>query len=221
MNLDEDLIREEESPQLSDREIFTEIWTSPRKVFKYINDNSYDKFLYILLILAGISRAFDQASTKGLGEIMSLGAVLAICIVLGALLGWISFYIYAALLSWTGKWIEAKGNTDSLLRMSAYAMIPSIAAMILVIPQIILFGNEIFKNEMDIYSSGDIGEVSFYIFVLFEVILGLWTIVLFVIGVSEVQKISIGKSILNLLLPLLVIFIPIAMIAFLLGDLLT
>jgi hypothetical protein len=47
---------------------------------------------------------------------------------------------------------------------------------------------------------------------ILEFILGIWTIVFCVVGVSEVQKLSIGKSIVNLILPLLVFAIPIIII---------
>lgn len=220
MNLDEDLINEENELKLTDRDIFTKIWTSPRLVFKFLNDNRYDKYVYILLILAGITRTFDRASTQNMGDDISLIAVLAICIILGGLLGWISYYIYAALMSWSGKWLKGQGDTDSLLRMMSHAMIPSIVALILLILQIAVFGNGIFQSELDIYSSGLLSIIVFYITVFFEIVLGIWTLVIFVIGISEVQKISIGKSILNMILPGLIIIIPIAMIAFMLGDLL-
>ncbi|MEZ4849771.1 MAG: hypothetical protein R3B93_14385 [Bacteroidia bacterium] len=38
----------------SDKEIFTKIWTSPRRVFQYLEENDYDKFVTSLLALAGI-----------------------------------------------------------------------------------------------------------------------------------------------------------------------
>ena len=59
--MEEVLEDKSEIDQLSDKEIFTKIWTSPRQVFKFINDNSYDKYVTVLLILSGISRSFDQA----------------------------------------------------------------------------------------------------------------------------------------------------------------
>ncbi|WP_424963423.1 hypothetical protein [Ekhidna sp.] len=49
---------------LSDRQIFTLIWTQPRVVFRYLEEHSYDKFLYTLLILAGISSALNNALIK-------------------------------------------------------------------------------------------------------------------------------------------------------------
>ena len=50
-----------------------------------------------------------------------------------------------------------------------------------------------------------------------EFFLGIYTLVLSIIGVSEVQKISIGKSILNILLPVFVIVIPLIAIGAIIG----
>lgn len=197
---------------LTDKDIFSKIWTKPRLIFKFINDNQYDKFVKLLLVLAGISRAFDRASMKDMGDNMSIWGILSLSIILGGLLGWISYYIYAALLSWTGDWLDGKGDTTSILRILAYAMTPAIISLLLLIPQIGIYGNEIFKADGDITSAGLIPNILVYGSMILELILGIWTIVLCVIGVSEVQKLSIGKSILNLLLPILVFAVPIIII---------
>jgi hypothetical protein len=126
---------------LTDTEIFSKIWTKPRAVFKYINDQEYAKFVNLLLVLAGISRAFDRASMNDLGDSISMGAILGLSILMGGLLGWISFYIYAALLSWTAGWLKGKGDTTSILRILSYAMTPSIVSLLFLIPQIGIYGN--------------------------------------------------------------------------------
>lgn len=200
---------------LSDKDIITKIWASPRLVFKYINESHYDKYMIVLLALAGISRAFDRASLKNMGDTMAIAEILGICIVLGGLLGWVSYYIYAALLSWTGKWLDGKGDTNSILRILAYAMIPSILALILLIPQVGIYGAEIFKSEGDISSAGLISNIIVYSSMFLELALGICTLVFCVIGISEVQKLSIGKSILNLLLPALIILVPVLLIVLL------
>lgn len=200
------------SNSISENEIFNKIWTSPREVFKFINKYKYDKYGTILLILAGISRTFDRASMKNMGDSFSLWGIIAFCIIIGALFGWITYYIYSALISWTGKWIDGKGNTDSILRVLSYALIPSIISLFFIIPQIAVYGNEIYKSDGDITSGGIISNIIFYSSLIIEAALGIWSLVLCVIGISEVQKLSIGKSILNLILPAIVIMIPILII---------
>lgn len=213
--MEDNLSEQSEELILSDREIFTKIWTSPRIVFKYINDNQYDKYVTVLLIFSGISRAFDRASMRNMGDDLSLWGIIGICVVFGGLLGWFSYYLYAAMVSWTGKWLNGQGNTTSILRILSFAMLPSIIALILLVPQIGVYGVEIFKEEGDITSAGLLSNIFVYGSIFLEFVLGVWTIVLSVVGVSEVQKLPIGKTILNLLLPVIVIVIPILILVLL------
>ena len=197
---------------ISEENIFTKIWTSPREVFKFINTYKYNKYVTTLLILAGISKTFDRASMKNMGDNFSIWGIIAFCIIIGAIFGWITYYLYSALISWTGKWINGKGNTDSILRVLSYALIPSIVSLLLLIPQIIIYGNEVFKSDGDITSGGIVSKIIVYGSIIIEFALELWSLVLWVIAISEVQKLSIGKSILNLLLPAIVIIAPILII---------
>ena len=208
--------RTDRALEMNDREIFTRIWTQPGRVFAFINANHYDKYLYVLLFFAGIARAFSRASMNNLGDKWSIEMIIAIAIVGGGLFGWISFYIYAALLSWTGKWLKGEGNTQSILRILAYAMIPSIVALLFLIPQIGYYGNEIFKSSGDISSAGVLPNILVYGSFFMEIVLGIWTILLSVIGISVVQNLSITKSVLNLLLPVIVIALPIILLVALL-----
>lgn len=198
---------------LTDTEIFTKMWTEPRRVLKYINETKYEKYFYIILFLAGVSGAFDRAAIKNMGENVSLLGIIAGCVLLGGFLGWLSYYIYAALLSWTGKWLDGKGNTDSIYRILAYAMFPSVVSLLFLVPQIAVYGIDLFRQDGDLVNAGVFGNIIFWGSLSLEIILGIFTLVFSVIGISEVQKISIGKSILNLLLPLLIIVGPILIIA--------
>ena len=187
---------------LTDTEIFTKMWTEPRRVLKYINETKYEKYFYIILFLAGVSGAFDRAAIKNMGENVSLLGIIAGCVLLGGFLGWLSYYIYAALLSWTGKWLDGKGNTDSIYRILAYAMFPSVVSLLFLVPQIAVYGIDLFRQDGDLVNAGVFGNIIFWGSLSLEIILGIFTLVFSVIGISEVQKICIGKSILNLLLTL-------------------
>ena len=190
-----------ERNQISEKDIFIKLLTSPREAFKFINDYKYEKYLYVLLFLAGMVRTFDRASTKNMGDNYSIWTIIAICVIFGGGVGWITYYIYSALISWTGSWMNGKGNTQSVLRVFAYAFFPSIFILILLIPQIAIYGNELFKSDNDLYSLASMESIVLYVILFVEFALGIWSLILCVIGISEVQKLSIGKSILNLLLP--------------------
>ena len=202
------------SPTLSDSDIFLNIWLHPRKVLNFINENQYHKYVTFLLILAGISRSFDRAIIKNMGDKYSLFAIITLCIIVGILFGWLAFYIFAALVSWTGKWINAKGNTKSILNILAYSMIPNSIALLFVFLNIGIFGIEIFKENGNKVSTSIITNSIYYFSNFMELVLALWSIIICVIGISEVQKLTIGKAILNLLLPAVILLIPFAITIF-------
>jgi hypothetical protein len=207
--MDHNILDEVEKPlSYTDEEIFTKIWVTPRPVFQFIHENQYEKFKIPLLLLAGIGSSFNRAASNNSGDDMSLPVLILVCVFFGGLLGWISYYLYSALISWTGKWLDGDAGTDSVFRVFAYSMIPSVAALVLLIPQLLIYGNALFRSDGDIVGGSLIENIIFYGSLLIEFGLGIWTIVLTVIGVSVVQRFGIGKAILNLILPILVIVGP-------------
>ncbi len=91
-------------------------------------------------------------------------------------------------------------------------MIPAVIALVLLIPQIGIYGIELFKTDGDITSGGVASNIVFYGTTILELILGIFTIVFSVVGISEVQKFGIGNAILNLLLPAFLILIPLLLL---------
>ena len=194
---------------LSDKEIFTKIWYSPRMVFKYIHENEYEKNTVFLLVLAGIARALDHIFHRGLANTMSAWQILALCIFGGGLFGWFSYWLYSAMTCWIGDLLGGEGNTSDLLRVLSYAMLPYILGL-----TILIYGTEVFKSGTSMIS-GFTSYILVYGLIIIKGVLSIWTIVLCVIGVSEVQKFSIIKTILNLILPGLILILPGAILFFL------
>jgi hypothetical protein len=104
------------------------------------------------------------------------------------------------------------------MRVIAYAHIPSILALILFLPQIAFYGNEIFKSDGDLSSNGYLLEVIGYSSFIVQALLGLCTFIFFVIGIMEVQRFGIAKALLNILLPVLVVIVPIVILVLIFGN---
>ena len=209
MELDNNL--EPETKVLSDSEILKKIWFSPRQVFKYINDYKYGEYVSILLVMGGITTGFNAAISGHWGNGFSPSTVIILSFVVGGIY-WIGYYISAALISWTGEWLNGKGNSKSIIRVIAYSLLPSLITLLLFIPELGLFGNKIFQSNIDLANSGFWSRFVFYIIDFLRVILPLWSFILMIIGISEVQKLTIWKSILNIILPSLVIVVPMMII---------
>lgn len=198
--------------EISDENLLYTIWFKPTLTLEYILKFCPDKFVIPLLVLGGISRAFDQASTKNFGDSQSLLSIILLAIIGGGLFGWISYCFYIWLLEVSGKWLQGKGSFSELKTITAWSLVPSIFSLLFLIPEIILFGIDLFRSEMS--NTFGIKESLLYILGLLEFACGIWTLVIFIKGVSIVQDFSIGKSILNAILPLFMLLIPILIIVF-------
>ena len=200
---------------IGEKQIFLKIWTAPRQIFKFINDSGYSKYVTVLLVLAGIANSIGNAVSRNIAFNLPPIGVIGVVVIGGGLMGLITFHIYAHMLKWSGSWVKGKGDFESILNMMAYAMIPSIVAMAILIPQILIYGGSVFQRGFDLESLGTVGITFYWLSNSLEFVLGLWTVALFIIGLSEVQKISIGKSIVNAILPALFIVGPIVLVYYL------
>ncbi|MEL7221866.1 MAG: Yip1 family protein [Bacteroidota bacterium] len=203
---------EEKTIPVSDLDIFTKIWFSPRRIFQYIHANKYDEFVTPLLIIAGIFKAFDRAIYQNMGDQYSLMIIVILCFVIGGTLGALSIYFYALLLSWTGKWIKGKADSTEILRIIAYALIPSLVSLILLAPQILTFGIELFQSSETIVISSEIFNLFLFGLTIIQLIMILFSIVFMAVGLSVAQKFSVGKAILNMILSILVVIVPITLL---------
>ncbi|MDD5571296.1 MAG: YIP1 family protein [Bacteroidales bacterium] len=199
------------------KETFIGLFTKPKETFKTIIDLKLNKYQVSLLMLAGISNALSRAVDKHTGDIFGLTGTIIICIIAGALFGWIGFYFLSWLISFTGEWINGKAKTGDILNIVSYSLTPTILSILIYVIYILTFEESIFQKDFDL-SAYD--TISYLIFIIgFVINLGLTVFYLFllVIGISVLQVFSIGKSLLNLLYAALTVIVPIILIALFFG----
>ena len=200
--------------QINENTLLESIWFQPTATLSYILKNNFTKYVTILLVLGGIARAIDRAATKNMGDTMDTWLVISIAVFTGGLFGWIGYYIYAWALSETGKWLDGKASSEKIRTVIAWSLVPAVVALLLIIPELVILGDDLFKSEMGAYPQLTIYVI--YFFGILEIVLSIWSIVILVAGLKVVQSFGTGKAILNLILPALVIAIPIAFVVVLL-----
>lgn len=171
---------------LTDLEIFTQIWFSPRKVFRFIYQTKYQKYFFIILILGCFSMSYSLYGITSLTE--EVIKIIFLCLL---------YYVYGILLSWTGKWLKGESEVKELVSVLVYGMIPSIVVMLIILP-LYLFEIEMDFNNVDMIIDN---KIIIGVFVLFPTVFAIWSLVLMIVGIAETQNFSIGKAIINMLLP--------------------
>lgn len=198
--LDRDETLDAEIEHLTDREVFTEIWTRPKRVFRFINATEYKAFWYILVAMAGVARTFD-----GFDFLSNTTGAVLIKVGAGAALGWFGIYITAAVVSWISGQFGGEGNTNQMYRCFVYAYLPmSLFMPVRVIFEIMLINSGFYDS---LYAYGGDFDTSYW--VVGSVALGVaslaalsYTVVLLVVATSEIQRISLTKSVISVLIPL-------------------
>ncbi len=187
------------------KNILEKVCTSPKQAFQFIDNYKYNKHVILLLVLSGIVKALDKAETKSMGDNIPIWGIIGFSLFIGLLFGWLLNYIYAFLVSKTGEYLNRKASTESILRVLAYSLIPAIISLFVYFVRILFYGNSIFQSTL-LYSSDEfLNNIISYIFIFIDLFLMVWSLILLIIGVSIVQKFSIGKAIVNIVLPAILI----------------
>ncbi|KFF06212.1 YIP1 family protein [Flavobacterium reichenbachii] len=180
--------------------VLTKIWFSPKQVFTFIETHKYSKYVTLLLILSGISKALDKALSKNMGDYLPFWGVIICVILIGISFGQLFNLLLAAALKWAGKWMNGQGDTRSILKIIAYAMIPSICSIFLTAIQFPIYGSLIFQSSLSYLLIESPYYQIYYLYVIIDILLVIWSIILLVIGLSVVQKFSIFKAVLNVVI---------------------
>ena len=202
----------DENVHLTDKEVFTQIWTSPRKVFKFIIDNNYSKYMYLILFLGGVISSLSRSASKFSGDSPYAVLYLFGAIVGGGFFGWIAYYIYSAIISLTGKWLDGTADTSTIFKVFTYSIIPTLFIIFLLIFEFALNQNGLQEDGYNFTATDFPLLLLLLLTYTIQTVLGIWSLVLLVIGLSEAQHFSVGKSILNLLIPVLIIVVPLFII---------
>lgn len=199
----------DETPKLNP---WTAIWTKPRATIQQIVDTDPTHWVLPLGALAGISSTLDQASIKSLGDQFNLPEILGIAIIGGILVGILMLFISGALLRLTGKWLGGVATQQQIRAAIAWSSVPLVFSMLLWIPQYALVGNELFTTETPILNSNPTLLLATLGFMVLELVLAIWGLVIFLKCLGQVQKLSVWKALANAIITLALVLISIILV---------
>lgn len=197
---------------LNTKYILSNIWIHPNKTLMEIHETKFDQYKFLWLVLGGFVGGFFRAAGNSAGDNWSLTAIIAVSFIAGGLVGVLFFWLFAALISWTGKWLSGQGTTDDILRMISFSFIPVILAIIVLIPQMAIMGVEIFKSEPSFLHLSRKQTLLYLGCTIAASLLYLYSLILKVIGIAKAQNFSIVKSILNIVLSFAIFAAPIILV---------
>ncbi|MGE4595128.1 MAG: YIP1 family protein [Gammaproteobacteria bacterium] len=196
---------------------YKSIWLQPRSTIQYIVDTNPTYLVLALLALTGVAYGISAASAEGWGYDMSLLWVFLIIAAIFPLITILLLYIVSGLTCWTGKWLGGKATQEQIRAAYAWSYIPIIATIALYVPLFMFYGFDLFNYQHITFSdplpmvpaqSG----VAFVIVAIAEVVLNVWSFVIALHCLGQVQGFSAWRALGNQALTALVLFVPIVVI---------
>jgi hypothetical protein len=190
------------------------VWVRTRETIRQFLDSSNPpRHMIVIALLAGIVNALNQASSRGYLDDSSLGTLIFVVIAGGIIGGLVSLYFLAVVLQWTGSWLGGTGTSAELrVAVTRGINVPAIMVGILWIPEILLFGQELFTTEMPRVNASPLLTGLYYLFLGTEGILGLWSIFIALEAIGEAHRFSLWKALGSVVIPVIILLLIIFII---------
>lgn len=186
------------------------IWFRPQKTIASIVKKDPERLVPDLAVFGGVISALNGAFESKLGDNYGVIGIVFVSICFGAIFGLLALYIFSALIHWTGKWLNGKAPIEHIRSALSWSNVPIIWTLIFWIIAIAIFQKELFQSDIPTIKSHFFLAFIYAIFFLWLIVVQWWTFLIFLRCLGQVQNFSIWKSILNVILPFVIIFIPLA-----------
>jgi len=179
------------------------MWTEPRKTIRGIITTDPSKQMLALCIVYGFPIMIHMARFFSAGTNFSMWTILLLSLLLSPIAGFIGISFTSALVYWTGKWINGKSKYKELRSAVAWSNVPTVVTCITWVILALSLGQGLFMagfyaEEMPL------ATLATFLFGL-QVIASIWSFVIFLIALSEVQKFSILRAIANVVIPFIIV----------------
>lgn len=183
------------------------MWFYPRQTIRNIISVNPKKRLWALSWLYGMSAVLYFFQIYGVGVKMDMWFIWLGAFVLGPFWGYATFAVQSWLIQQTGKLFKAKSDFQAIRAATAWSCVPFWINLFVWGFLCLYFGHTLF-----LYFPGSVQLIPQDITVLMvalavKLAAGIWSLVIYVRALAEVQKYSIGMAILNLLFMIAILFL--------------
>jgi Yip1 domain len=186
---------------------WVKIWTKPRETIRAIVQfNPKFRILYLAGIY-GFPLMLNFAQSASLSESVSLPVIFVLALLLSVPIGMISFTVSSALVYWVGKLLRGQGSFLGIRAAIAWSNVPNIGTILTWLFLIGAFGAQLFFRGFTEMPFRGAAAVYANCALLVQAILSIWSFVLLIRGVQEVQKYSVWRAIVNIVLSFVIVCI--------------
>jgi hypothetical protein len=198
-----------DAPEVESEEInpWVDIWVHPQTTIEWVSKNSAPWIPWALLYAGAVKRGVEKALSSGSDE---MGDMLLKAFLVSGVGGLIVYLVVLGAIHFCSTWFGGNGTFGKTLTASGWSMVPMLASLFLAMIGFLVFVDSDIEAGVMKYAYWGYGAV--------QLVLGLWSIVLWVATVAQVQQYSIGRSIASMLCATLLIVGPFIALTILSGG---
>jgi hypothetical protein len=170
-----------------------DVWLRPRRVFRELAARPLGIADYLLAAAQGVGNLLALCRHVGAGAHSSVEAILAISFAYGAVSGVVSVYLMAVIYGRLGFRAGGKSTTTQVIHVLAYGGVPMAASLAIWVLTALLAGEATFVETPRADLEAFLALLLHMQFISY-VLLFIWSIVLQVMGLSEIQGLATRKA---------------------------
>ncbi len=184
---------------------WTHIWIKPRETISNITKFDPKYRFVILSFLYGLPMLLHMAQNLSTGETFTTVGIVIAALVLATFVGMLGLTIASGLTYWTGKWIGGKASYYPVRAAVSWSNVPNIVAIIIWAILIYNFKDKLFLGEFDEMKFAGEEQMLLTGALFVQSVIAIWSFIILVKGLGEVQGFSAWKGVLNVLIPFFMI----------------
>jgi hypothetical protein len=170
-----------------------DVWLRPRRVFRELAARPVGIADYVLAAAQGMGNFLALYRTEGAGAHSSVEVILAESLAYGAIAGVTSLFLMAVIYRRLGARVGGKSTTAQVIHVLAYGGIPMVASLVIWVLTALLAGEATFVETPRADIEAFLALLLHVQFIAYVLLL-FWSIVLQVMGFSEIQGLAIRKA---------------------------
>jgi hypothetical protein len=170
-----------------------DVWLRPRRVFRELALRPIDALDYVLGAAQGIAGWLALSRAVNAGATSSVGEIFGKALVLGSLAGIASLFLMGAIYARLGSHSGRTAARNQVVHVLAYGGVPLAASLIVWVFTALLTGEVTFEQVPRADVEGFVALLLRMQFIAY-VLLTVWSVVIQVMGLSEIQGLATRRA---------------------------
>jgi Yip1 domain len=170
-----------------------DVWLRPRRVFRELAARPVGITDYLLAAAQGIANSLALYRSQETGTHNSAADILVNSLAFGAVAGVASLFLMALLYRRLGIRAGGQSTTQQVIHVLAYGGVPTAASLVIWVLTALLAGDAIFVEKPPADLEGFLTLLLHGQFICY-MLMSIWSIVLQVMGFSEIQGLTVRKA---------------------------